>query len=190
MVLFGLLFVPVLIGLAGLLFGKGLVTWKELIAQEFVVVLLIVVGYLIALHAQTSDTEIWNGVIATKTAGRERCCHTYSCDCHQVCSGSGKDRHCHQECDTCYRHGGRKTGWDGDLTWDASSSNGEHVYHDGCNSPGSSPPDRWNVIVVGEPTAVEHSYTNYIKGNPDTILRRTGARERFGSRIPAYPEVY
>ncbi|HTK05340.1 MAG TPA: hypothetical protein VL500_07165 [Candidatus Eisenbacteria bacterium] len=190
MVLFGLLVVPILIGLAGLLLGKGLITWKELIAQEFVVVLFIVVGYLIALHAQTSDTEIWNGVIASKTAGRERCCHTYSCDCHQVCSGSGKDRHCHQECDTCYHHGGRKTGWDGDLTWDASSSNGEHVYHDGCNSPGSSPPARWNAIVVGEPTAVEHSYTNYIKGNPDTILRRSGARERFASRIPAYPEVY
>lgn len=190
MMLFGLLMVPVLIGLAGLIFSKGKVTLKEFAILEAVVVVIIGVGYLIALHASTLDTEIWNGVIATKTEGRERCCHTYRCDCHDVCTGSGDDRRCHEECDTCYRHGGRKTGWDGDITWDASSSNGEHVYHDGCNSPGSSPPARWNAIVVGEPTAVEHSYTNYIKGNPDTILRRTGAAERFRARIPEYPQVF
>lgn len=190
MMLFGLLLVPVLIGLAGLVFSKGKVTLKEFLIQEAVVVVVIGVGYLIGLHAATSDTEIWNGVIASKTTGRERCCHTYSCDCHQVCSGSGKDRSCRTECDTCYRHGGRKTGWDGDVTWDAHSSNGEHVYHDGCNSPGSASPARWDAIVVGEPTAVEHSYTNYIKGNPDTILRRSGAAERFRRSIPAYPQVY
>lgn len=181
--LFGLLLIPLLIGLAGLILGKGLITWKELIAQEAAVVAFIGAGYLIALHARTSDTEIWNGVIARKWQGTEHCCHSYPCNCHEVCSGSGKDRSCHEHCDTCYRHSH-------DIDWNATTSNGETAFSDGCNSPGSSPPARWNAIIVGEPTAIEHSYTNYIKGNPDSILRRTGAQERFASRIPAYPEVY
>lgn len=182
MVLFGLLLVPVLIGLAGLLLGKGLVTWKEFLAQEAVVVVLVGVGYLIALHARTSDTEIWNGVIARKWQGTGSCCHSYPCNPHP-CGCDSKGNNCSTCYDTCYEHSH-------DTTWNAETSNGETAFSDTCNRPGSSPPRRWNEIVIGEPTAIEHSYTNYIQGNPDSILRRTGAAERFASRIPAYPRVY
>ncbi len=196
--LFFLLLLPVALGLAGLLFSKGRVTWKEFLVHEGVMVLLIVIGYYVALHHRTSDTEIWSGVIVTKSKGETQCCHSYECDCHDVCKtvtkGTGKSKHkereCHKECDTCYRHGSRKSGWNGDVEWDAYSSNNEHVYHDGCNAPGASAPKRWEAIAIGEPTAVEHEYTNYIKGNPDSILRREGAAERFKGRLPPYPRVY
>ncbi|MBI4143135.1 hypothetical protein HY480_04645, partial [Candidatus Uhrbacteria bacterium] len=94
------------------------------------------------------------------------------------------------ECDTCYRHGGRKTGWNGDMTWDAHSSNQEHVYHNGCNSPGTLTPARWSQITIGEPTAFEHSFTNYIKANPDSVLRRAGVAAQFTGALPAYPRVH
>jgi hypothetical protein len=76
------------------------------------------------------------------------------------------------------------------VSWDATSSNGENVFHDGCNAPYTSEPERWTIIQIGEPTAVEHSYTNYIKGNPNTILKRTGAAEKYGALVPGYPGVY
>lgn len=77
-----------------------------------------------------------------------------------------------------------------DLYWSASSTNHETVFSDGCNSPGSSPPKRWLDIRVGEPTAAPHDYTNYIKGAPDSILRRQGIAEKYKSLIPEYPRVY
>lgn len=181
MLLLALLLVPVLIGLGGLILGKGLITKKEFLVQEAVVVVLIGVGYLIALHARTADTEIWSGVIAKKWKGSESCCHSYPCNPHSCnCDSKGNCQTCW---DTCYRHFS-------DDNWNADTSNGEPAYRNGCNDPGSSPPARWNAIVVGEPTAIEHSYTNYIKGNPDTILRRTGAAEKFKAKIPEYPKVY
>jgi hypothetical protein len=84
---------------------------------------------------------------------------------------------------TCYEHSY-------DLSWDATSSNDESIFHDGCNSPHSSPPERWNQIVLGEPTSVEHSFTNYIKGNPDSVLRRQGLEEKWKGKLPEYPRVY
>lgn len=184
MVLLFLLLVPVLIGLAGLLIGKGTkITVKEFAVLEGVVIVVVVSGYLLALSSRSSDTEIWNGTIARKWQGTESCCHSYPCNCHEVCTGSGNSESCSEHCDTCYEHSH-------DIDWNAISTNGEAVYGNGCNPPGSSAPVRWNQIVVGEPTAVEHSYTNYIKGNPDSILRRQGYAEKYRGKIPGYPRVY
>ncbi|HTK04055.1 MAG TPA: hypothetical protein VL500_00565, partial [Candidatus Eisenbacteria bacterium] len=190
MYLFFLLLLPLGLGVAGLALGKGRITWQECLAGEAAMALLITIAYFWALSARTSDKEIWNGTVVSKDKISVNCCHSYSCDCHEVCTGTGKDRSCHEECDTCYRHGPRMTGWDGDRAWRAESSNGEQVYYDGCNPPGASEPARWTAIRIGEPTAVEHEYTNYIKGNPDSIMRRQGAAERFKGRLPSYPRVY
>ncbi|MFA6604297.1 MAG: hypothetical protein WCT10_05720 [Patescibacteria group bacterium] len=181
MVLFGLLLVPVILGLGGLLFSKGRVTLKEFFVHEAVVIIIIASGYFIAFSGMTADTELWNGVVAKKWQGTQHCCHSYPCNPHPCnCDSKGSCSTCW---DTCYRHSR-------DINWNAESSNGEGIYSNGCNAPNSSAPARWNTIVIGEPTAVEHGYTNYIKGNPDSILRRTGAAERFAGKLPSYPTVY
>jgi hypothetical protein len=181
MVLLFLLLVPVLIGLAGLIVGKGSkITAREFAIMEGVVIVVVVCGYLLALSSRSSDTEIWNGTIARKWQGTESCCHSYSCNCVTTYDSKGNSS---TVCQTCYEHSH-------DLDWNAISTNNETVYHDGCNRPGSSAPGRWNQIVVGEPTAFEHSYTNYIKGNPDSIFRRQGYAAKFQGKIPAYPRVY
>ena len=190
MILFFLLVIPGLLGLAGLFFSKGRVTWKEWLIHEGVMTLVICMGYYLALCNRTQDVEIWNGTVAEKHQYKHTCCHTYSCDCHEVCSGSGKDRSCHTECDTCYEHGPRKYGWNGDRGYSATSTNDELIYDNDCNAPNDRAPQRWVDINIGEPTAIEHNYTNYIKGNPDSILRRQGAAERFKGRLPDYPRVY
>lgn len=181
MVLFLLLLVPVAIGLFGVLFSNGRVTWKEFLVHEGVVIALISLAYVVALHSRMADVETWNGVIAKKWKGWNSCCHSYPCNPHPC--GCDKDGNCSTCWDTCYEH-----------TWDdayyAETSNGESAYASTCHRPGSGSPARWNAIQIGEPTAVEHSYQNYIKGNPDSLMRRQGAAKRFGAKLPKYPEVY
>lgn len=183
MVLLLLLLVPILLGLGGLVFSHGRVTWKEFLCHEVIMVVLVGVAYYIALHGQMADTEIWNGTVAKKWKDDwQSCCHSYRCNCRS-CNCNSKGQNCSECCDTCYEHSH-------DVGWYARSSNGEMVFSDGCNAPYSSAPSRWERIVVGEPTAVEHSYKNYIKGNPDSILRRQGQAQKYASLIPAYPPVY
>lgn len=178
-----LLFVPALIGLVGLLLGRGKINWKEFLIQEGIVIVVIFAGFGIGSWSRTADTEIWSGVIASKEMQHTICCHTYPCNCHEVCSGSGEDRSCHEECDTCRQH-------NHDEAYSALTSNGEVAYSDTCNKPGSKEPKRYAEIKVGEPTAIEHPYTNYIKGNPDTILKRTVDLEKFNGVLPPYPRVF
>jgi hypothetical protein len=52
-------------------------------------------------------------------------------------------------------------------------------------------PPRWSKVIIGEPVAVTSSYTNYIKGSPDTLFRHQGLIEKYQKSIPGYPgEIY
>lgn len=182
MILFLLLLLPLLIGLGGHLLFRARVTAKELLVQEGALLLVICIGYGIALSDRASDVEHWNGRIANKWRATTGCCHSYPCRCVTTCTG-GKNSTCSTHCQTCYLHS-----WD--QAFYARTTNDETVFSDTCNSPGSAPPARWVEIVPGEPTSVEHSFTNYVKANAETIMRRTGALERWAGTIPEYPKVY
>lgn len=183
MTLLLLLIVPVVIGLIGFLKSGGEVNVKEFLVLEASVVLVIGIGFAIGSWSRTTDVEIWSGVIATKEKHRTGCCHSYPCNCHEVCSGSGENRSCSTHCDTCYQHSH-------DESYEATTSNGESAFSDTCNSPGSPEPPRWSQIVIGEPTAIEHRYANYVKASKDTLFKRDGALDKFAGQIPAYPRVY
>jgi len=176
-----LLLVPVVLGLIAMSVSGGKITWKEFVLQETVLVVLITIAFFGSALARTADKEIWSGRIELKEKVKTSCCHSYSCNCQEVCNGSGNDRSCSTVCDTCYMHSH-------DYSYIAKTTNGETAYDNSCNSPSSSEPERYSQIVIGEPTAIEHSYTNYIKGNPDTILRRTSIDKEFA--IPKYPRTY
>src|SRR4051812_44695913 len=122
MSLFLLLLIPVAIGLAGLLFTKGRVNIIEFAVSEGVVLVVVIVGYLVAMSCRTADVEIWNGVVAGKSKSTEHCCHPYCCQTCESCSTDSKgNRSCHSYCcRTCYWH-------DHDVRWDAWSSNSERL---------------------------------------------------------------
>ena len=183
MILLALIALPALLGLLGRLLGKGRVTWKEFAVHEAVVVVVLGVGYWISISARMSDTEIWNGTISRKWKADVHCCHSYRCYCFTSCSGSGKNRSCTEHCSTCYVHGH-------DVAWYAQTSNGEDAFSDSCNAPGSSEPARWTQIVVGEPTAFEHAYDNYIQASPGKFPWRWDLLEKYRKQIPNYPRVY
>lgn len=175
-----LVLVPIIIAMIGFAKSDGRVTGIEFSVLLLVTFIIGCGGYWIALDSKTRDTEIWNGRIAEKHEGSSSCCHcrteTYSCGT----DSKGNTQYCsRQVCDHI-----------SDVTWEASTTNGETAFSDGCNAPGSSPPQRWLDIRVGEPTAIEHTYTNYIRGNPNTVLRSRGVAARFAGRLPSYPEVY
>jgi hypothetical protein len=178
-----LLLVPLILGLVAMLTGKGKITVKEFLLQEAIIAVVIGVGYALALSNRSSDVEHWNGKIAKKWRDTGSCCHSYQCNCRETCTGSGNNRSCSTTCDTCYEHSH-------DKEWYASTTNGETAYSNTCGRPSSSDPTRWEAIVVGEPTSIEHSFTNYIKANPDSVLRRQGLAEKWKAELPKYPEVY
>jgi hypothetical protein len=185
MILLGLLFIPLVIGIVAMALGKGELTIKEFLVQEAVVLVLIAGGYagsvVLTRMSLTDDTEIWNGRVAQKNKGTEHCCHSYPCNPHPcMCDKKGVCSTCW---DTCYRHSR-------DYWWGAKSTNGEGIYRNGCNAPGTSTPARWAQIKVGEPTAVEHSFDNYIKANPDSIMNRDKGLAKFNKLIPPYPRVF
>jgi hypothetical protein len=182
MSLLALLLVPVLIGVVAFFLGKRRITPGELLLQLAIVGALLTGGWHLARWTALRDFEIWNGRVVAKAAGTHGCCHSYECNCHDNCSGSGNERSCSKECDTCFEHAS-------DLYWSATSSNNEVVYDNRCNPPGTATPASWESIQIGEPTAWEHPFTNYIKADPASVLGVGADLSRFSDRLPDYPRV-
>lgn len=177
--LFFILLIPVFIGFIGLVFGRGLITWKEFLAQELLLMCFIGIAFGFAASSRTADVELWNGRIAEKEKNIEQCSESYPCNCSMECDSEG---YCSEECDTCWEH------WDV-TTWEAWTSNRELAYSaGGCYNDLPNPPARYLEILVGEPTTKEHTFVNYIKGNPDTVLTRVVSDKIFN--IPEYPSVF
>lgn len=180
MIFLVLLIIPVLLGGLAFAFLKG-ITWKEALLQVAASILVAGISAWAVSCANTQDTEVWNGVVQSKKQVWTSCSHSYSCNCHEVCSGSGKNRSCSTHCDTCYEH---SNDWD----WNVYTSNGETIGIARIDRRGSFEPPRWTAVKIGEPTAVTHSYTNYVKAAPDTVLRKQGQTEKYKGQIPPYPQ--
>lgn len=179
MVLLLLLLVPIAVGIGGFFLGKKRITPREAVGQIAIVGVLIVGGYYLTRWAGIQDTELWNGRIASKPSGSEHCCHSYECNCRTVCSGAGKDRKCDRKCDTCYRHSS-------DYWFKAITDNNETVYDDDCET---STPSFWTKIQIGDPTVVEHRFTNYVLADPGAIIPEA-KRTEFEAKLPAYPKIF
>lgn len=180
MILLALLLVPALIATVGYYRGEGRITLPELGIQLALMGGFMVGGYYLARWGGLQDYEIWNGRVADKDSGSEGCCHSYDCNCREECSGTGAERSCSRVCDTCYEHSY-------DDWYNATSTNGEEIYYDGCNPPGSPIPYTWSNIRIGEPTAVEHRFTNYIKAAPEDFFPNWNSAPAYA--LPEYPEV-
>ena len=180
MVLLTMLIIPSIVALGFFLFGGKRVTIGEFVVQNLAQLAIMGIFLLIIGYRNTHDVEIWNGRIANKESQHVHCRHSYPCHCHQVCSGSGKRRSCYTHCDTCYEHRY-------DVDWFAHTTNSERIDIDTVDSQGLIMPPRWNSIQVGEPTAIQHSFTNYVKGSPDSLFRKQGLIEQYKDKIPPYP---
>lgn len=179
--LLALLAIPVLVGLvAGWRSRRWISRW-ELAAQVVGVGLLMWAGYEFTRWAGVQDYEVWNGRVASKDSGTQGCCHSYDCNCRTVCTTDSQGQSdCDEVCDTCYEH-------DYDDWYSATSTNAEPIYHDGCNPPGTPTPSAWSAISVGDPTAWEHRFTNYVLADPDALFPKDASYERLVAQLPDYP---
>jgi hypothetical protein len=174
------LIVPLLVAFAAFLLTKE-VDWRELLLIIGAQAIVAGISAGICYYSNTTDTEVWNGVVTGKAKVSVPCSHSYQCHCHEECSGSGKNRSCSEHCDTCYEHFN-------DYDWDVYTSNQETITIDRIDRQGSSMPGRWEIIKTGEPTSVAHSYTNYVKASPDSLFRYQGQEQKYEALIPNYPD--
>jgi hypothetical protein len=174
-----LFIIPALVGMIAFRFSSG-ITRKEFALQMVAQAVVAGLSVWAIYSANTSDTEILNGVVLSKKHVRVRCQHSYDCNCHTVCSGSGKKRSCHKKCSTCYHH-------PFDYEWQVYSSIEHTSVINKVDWQGVAEPERWTVARVGEPYSAEHEYTNYIKAAPGSLFRRQGLTDKYAGNLPDFP---
>ncbi len=141
--------------------------------------------YMLGQWSQTADTQIINGEVVSKASERVSCEHSYTCNCREVCTGSGNSRSCSTTCDTCYEHSY-------DVDWLLKNTAGSPIKVRRVDRQGLMQPPRYTKAKIGDPVAVTDTYTNYIKGAPESLFNHAkGMQQEFSSMVPAYPtEVY
>lgn len=168
-----LLCAPLLVcGVSFALF-RDTISVKEFCLQLGVSVAVAVSGWMFTRWHSMQSIEHWNGRITEKDSGTEGCCH-----CSTVCDARDKDGNCtssHTECDHVL-----------DYWWSVHVSTGD-VITDGCHGS-SFDPDWWTKAKVGEPASVPHTYTNYLKADPESIPHHT-ANPRDLAEVPPFPQV-
>jgi len=184
-----LIIVPVLLAILIKIVFKGKVTLAEFFIQIGVVSVFVAIALLVTYQGRTTDKEVWNGQITSKKSLHVSCEHSYRCNCYttpETCSGSGSSYSCTPGttiCQTCYDH-------DYDVDWRINSSTQESLNIDRIDRQGLNMPPRWGKAYVGEPFSSEHTFTNYILANPDTVmLGSKGDVAKFKKYIPEYPSA-
>lgn len=147
-------------------------------------------AFYISRGMQTADTEIINGEVIDKTRKHGHYLRPYECNCtsYTSCSGSGSSRSCstRRVCQTCYED--RYT-----VTWECIANIGrvtiKHLDETSRSVYNTPDPKRYTDIVIGEPFAMENSYTNYIKAVPGSLFRpaQETLKQQYASKIPEYP---
>lgn len=199
--LFLLLLVPIAILIFGLVVGQGRVTFKEFLIEFGVMAVLVLAGYFISRYQAISDIEIWNGWVQ-KAEYYEDWVERVSCR-HPIRDKNGNV--------IGYSHF-----YDEDYHppyWQVTTSNEEVVgidskyfesiagrfknreYHHitrfsklrGLGNKYIA--DYRSLFSEFIPTAVEHSFSNYIKADPGSVLRRIGQGEKFDKLLPEYPRI-
>lgn len=151
-----------------------------------IAMIVIVTAFFVSRGVQTMDTEVWNGRITGKTRDHGTYEESYSCNCRQTCSGSGKNKSCSQTCDTCYRTH-YTVEWDahstiGDFRIDKEDSTSRSVYL-------TPDPAFYSNIETGEACSKTNTYTNYIKAVPHSLYRPASGdlKKTFAGMLPDYP---
>jgi len=181
-----LIFVPaVLISLAmKYKFAKEITTKESLITLganlmiSFIFLGILAAGQALKMH----DTELWSGYVTGKERNKVSCSHSYSCNCRQSCSGSGKSRSCSTTCDTCYDHSY-------DVDWDVKTTRGSYTI-DRVDRRGLDEPRRWSVVKEGEYVVESNSYQNPLLADESTLFVELPGMKNQEYFYPDYPTVH
>lgn len=180
-----LLLFPVVWPFVSMRIWKTTFKWEEALMESGLSILLILTVWFIGLYSATHDTEIWNGYVVSKERVHGSYEESYDCRCKDIKHSDGTTT---ESCDTCYRDHYTVT-WSaettvGGVTFKHLDSTSRSVYH-------SNDPVEYVNCKIGEPASIEHSFTNYVKANPDTLFRVYDEKsDPYVSYVPQYPRVY
>jgi len=179
MILFLYFTIPVLlwIGIVKLLKPKAYSLAEAGIQLGFSLVLLVFITAM-GSYLQFADTKFVNGEVISVNARKESCNTSWSrfsdsfCTNQdsksvydgQSCSGSGKTRSCHAVYHTEYRS---IYPWERRYFIEATTGTYEinRVDKQGVNIP-----PRFSEVSIGDPTAIQVPFVNYIKGASDSLF--------------------
>lgn len=137
--------------------------------------------------SQVMALEIHNGEVTGKEVKTGSYVRSYSCNCKQVCSGTGTQRTCTTSCDTCYEDRFTKD-------WTCSTTLGNHTIKSldtTSRSVWATPdPERWSIIKKGDPVSAEKMYINYVQAVSDSLFAKNLQGKTFEGMLPEYPRVY
>lgn len=182
MVFLALFAIPLLIAGVTFLVGKHKVTWQEFVLQLAAQAIVAGISVGVIYHNNTSDTEVWNGIVKHKAKEKVSCEHSYCCGWCESCSTDSKgNSSCHQYCcRTCYDHSY-------DIDWAYYTTDAGRGTISRIDRQGIKEPPRFTKVIVGEPSSSLHSYINYIKAAPDTLFALQGLKEKYQQYLPNYP---
>lgn len=153
--------------------------YRQYLIVGFLSLFISVTGISISLMSKYSDTEIWNGEVVSKDRTHGTYEDPYDCFCTTSKDG-------YQTCQTCYET--RYT-----VDWTAKTTVGNFTFKtiDKSRKSVYNSPDPVDYVAcfIGEPASIEHSFTNYIKGDPDSLYNSKDINQDLYV-IPIYPTVH
>jgi hypothetical protein len=167
-----------LIVTGGAFFISKQICFKEVLIMLGVQLVVAGISAAIVYNSATSDTEVWNSKVVSKEQDRVSCSHSYQCNCRSC--NCDKKGHCSRCCSTCYEHSH-------DYDWNVNTSTREQITIGRVDRQGVREPKRWTDVLIGEPVATTHGFTNYVKASPDSLFRKSGQMDKYVGKIPPYP---
>jgi hypothetical protein len=159
------------------------ITILEIVVASSLGLLIGFVLYQTGRWSKTHDTEVLNGQVTDKDSQRVSCQHSYACRCRPVSCGKNCTT---THCDTCYEHFY-------DVSWYVYTSINHTFEIDRIDRQGLGEPGRWTSTQIGEPIAITHGYTNWIKAVPESLFtpESDSAMELYEKDVPDYPlDIY
>ncbi len=174
--LFFVLLFPVFSTVLAFVFFRKYFNIQMVLAAIFIPIAIGGLSYIGAKSSMTTDSEVWNGKVLSKSKERVSCSHSYSCNCRTVTSGKSSST----TCDTCYWHSY-------DIDWEVKTSIGTFEINR-VDSQGVKEPSRWTRITIGEPWSTVRSFTNYLQGAYYSLFGKSKEQvEAAKKQVPDYP---
>lgn len=170
-----LLLVPIAVVVVAKIWFHAEINWQELAIGFVVNILLIIAIHQLSIKYVMHDVEIWNGQVTGKARVEVSCDHSYSCACTTESDGS-------ESCSVCYEH-------PNDYDWMVYSTAGE-IEVNRVDRQGEDQPPRWTKFQKEQPISIPHSFDNYVKAVPESVINAGPMTEEEQAGYPAYPQVY
>lgn len=181
------LLIPVIWVVISKLIWNAKISYKECALQFVTVIPITALVFGLAYHSTLSDTQVLHGYITEKVRDNDSHQESYSCNCRNVCTGSGSNRSCSTQCDTCWRTV-YSVNWYlkstiGDIQLDYSSSYSPTVWM-------SRDPEIYVKAYVGEPCSQTQLFKNYIKASPRSLFNTSNYVQSTKLPVPTTPVVF